>query len=338
MIEDNKNNDTKEELKTSSDGDDMDNQQANENEDLNKEVNISSSESDNKTEKKLDEGNQETPNKNLENENKGFEDGVEKENETKNKDTKEELKTSSDGDDVDNQQTNKNEDLNKEVNISSSESDNKTEKKLDEGNQETPNKNLEKENETKNKDTEQSEEKDDDPNVKWYVVGAASSFEEKAVKSIQDNARKASLSHLFLDFQIPKQEVVEIKRGKKVNSKRNFFPGYILVKMIMNNQTWQLVKNSKKISGFTGNDRKPIPLSQNEAIKMLKKADDSIEYIAPKYIYEVGQQVKVIDGPFASFNGMVEEVDEEKGRLKISVSIFGRSTLVELEYTQVEKI
>ena len=272
MIEDNKNNDTKEELKTSSDGDDMDNQQANENKDLNKEVNISSSESDNKTEKKLDEVNQETPNKNLENENKVFEDSVEKENETKNK------------------------------------------------------------------DTEQNEEKDDDPNVKWYVVGAASSFEEKAVKSIQDNARKASLSHLFLDFQIPKQEVVEIKRGKKVNSKKNFFPGYILVKMIMNNQTWQLVKNSNKISGFTGNDHKPIPLSQNEEIKMLKKADDSIEYIAPKYIYEVGQQVKVIDGPFASFNGMVEEVDEEKGRLTISVSIFGRSTPVELEYTQVEKI
>ena len=338
MVEDNKNNDTKEELKTPSNDNNMDTKKVNENEDLSKEVNITSSESDNKTEKKLDEVNQETPNKNLENENKVFEDSVEKENKTKNKDTKEELKTSSDGDDVDNQQTNKNEDLNKEVNISSSESDNKTEKKLDEGNQETPNKNLEKENETKNKDMEQNEEKDDDPNVKWYVVGAASSFEEKAVKSIQDNARKASLSHFFLDFQIPKQEVVEIKRGKKINSKKNFFPGYILVKMIMNNQTWQLVKNSNKISGFTGNDHKPIPLSQNEAIKMLKKADDSIEYIAPKYIYEVGQQVKVIDGPFASFNGMVEEVDEEKGRLKISVSIFGRATPVELEYTQVEKI
>ena len=338
MVEDNKNNDTKEELKTPSNDNNMDTKKVNENEDLSKEVNITSSESDNKTEKKLDEVNQETPNKNLENENKVFEDSVEKENKTKNKDTKEELKTSSDGDDVDNQQANENEDLNKEVNISSSESDNKTEKKLDEGNQETPNKNLEKENETKNKDTEQNEEKDDDPNVKWYVVGAASSFEEKAVKSIQDNARKASLSHFFLDFQIPKQEVVEIKRGKKVNSKRNFFPGYILVKMIMNNQTWQLVKNSNKISGFTGNDHKPIPLSQNEAIKMLKKADDSIEYIAPKYIYEVGQQVKVIDGPFASFNGMVEEVDEERGRLKISVSIFGRATPVELEYTQVEKI
>ena len=180
--------------------------------------------------------------------------------------------------------------------------------------------------------------KNDNPDAKWYVVGAASGFEEKAVKTIQDNARKASLSHFFFDFQVPKHEVVEIKRGKKINSEKNFFPGYMLIKMIMNNQTWQLVKNSNKISGFTGNDHKPIPLSQNEAIKMLKKADDSIEYIAPKYIYEVGQQVKVIDGPFASFNGMVEEVDEERGRLKISVSIFGRSTPVELEYTQVEKI
>ena len=203
------------------------------------------------------------------------------------------------------------------------------------------------ETETKEKEIQEGQEnedkvtdikEEDDPNAKWYVVGAASGFEERAVKTIQDNARKASLSHFFLDFQIPKQEVVEIKRGKKVNSKKNFFPGYILVKMIMNNQTWQLVKNSNKVSGFTGNDHKPIPLSQSEAIKMLKKADDSIEYIAPKYVYEVGQQVKIIDGPFASFNGMVEEVDEDRGRLKISVSIFGRSTPVELEYTQVEKI
>ncbi len=203
------------------------------------------------------------------------------------------------------------------------------------------------ETETKEKEIQEGQEnedkvtdikEEDDPNAKWYVVGAASGFEERAVKTIQDNARKASLSQFFFDFQIPKQEVVEIKRGKKINSKKNFFPGYILVKMIMNKLTWQLVKNSNKISGFTGNDHKPIPLSQNEAIKMLKKADDSIEYIAPKYIYEVGQQVKVIDGPFASFNGMVEEVDEERGRLKISVSIFGRATPVELEYTQVEKI
>ena len=267
----------------------------------------------------------------------------------KNNDTKEELKTSSDGNDMDTQKINENENLNKKVNISSSKSKNedKSEKKLDDTNQEALNKNLEskdkpsednKENEIKNNDVSKGEEKNDNPDAKWYVVGAASGFEEKAVKTIQDNARKAFLSHFFFDFQVPKHEVVEIKRGKKINSEKNFFPGYMLIKMIMNNQTWQLVKNSNKISGFTGNDHKPIPLSQNEAIKMLKKADDSIEYIAPKYVYEVGQQVKVIDGPFASFNGMVEEVDEERGRLKISVSIFGRPTPVELEYTQVEKI
>ena len=269
----------------------------------------------------------------------------------KNNDTKEELKTSSDGNDMDTQKINENENLNKKVNISSGKSENedKTEKKLDDTNQEALNKkleskdkssedNIEKENEIKNNDVSKVEEKNDNPDAKWYVVGAASGFEEKAVKTIQDNARKAFLSHFFFDFQVPKHEVVEIKRGKKINSEKNFFPGYMLIKMIMNNQTWQLVKNSNKISGFTGNDHKPIPLSQNEAIKMLKKADDSIEYIAPKYVYEVGQQVKVIDGPFASFNGMVEEVDEERGRLKISVSIFGRSTPVELEYTQVEKI
>ena len=268
----------------------------------------------------------------------------------KNNDTKEELKISSDGNDMDTQKINENENLNKKVNISSGKSENedKSEKKLDDTNQEALNKkleskdkssedNIEKENEIKNNDVSKVEEKNDNPDAKWYVVGAASGFEEKAVKTIKDNARKAFLSHFFFDFQVPKHEVVEIKRGKKINSEKNFFPGYMLIKMIMNNQTWQLVKNSNKISGFTGNDHKPIPLSQNEAVKMLKKADDSIEYIAPKYVYEVGQQVKVIDGPFASFNGIVEEVDEERGRLKISVSIFGRSTPVELEYTQVEK-
>jgi transcriptional antiterminator NusG len=254
----------------------------------------------------------------------------------KNNDTKEELETSKDDKKMDTQQVNENKDS-KNIEL-----DSKKENELTEDNEkeitetETKEKEIQEGQENENKVTDIKEE--DDPNAKWYVVGAASGFEERAVKTIQDNARKASLSHFFFDFQIPKQEVVEIRRGKKINSEKNFFPGYMLIKMIMNNQTWQLVKNSNKVSGFTGNDHKPIPLSQNEAVKMLKKADDSIEYIAPKYVYEVGQQVKVIDGPFASFNGMVEEVDEERGRLKISVSIFGRSTPVELEYTQVEKI
>ena len=209
---------------------------------------------------------------------------------------------------------------------------------LNESIKDNENDNKENSSVEKNDEKDNEETNDDNPDAKWYVIGAASGFEEKAKQTIVDNARKASLSHFFFDYQIPKQEVVEIKKGKKINSEKNFFPGYMLIKMIMNNQTWQLVKNSNKVSGFVGNENKPIPLSQNEAMKMLKKADNSIEYIAPKYVYEVGQQVKVIDGPFASFNGMVEEVDEERGRLKISVSIFGRSTPVELEYTQVEKM
>ena len=254
----------------------------------------------------------------------------------KNNDTKEELETSKDDKKMDTQQVNENKDS-KNIEL-----DSEKENELTEDNEkeitetETKEKEIQEGQENEDKVTDIKEE--DDPDAKWYVVGAASGFEERAVKTIQDNARKASLSHFFFDFQIPKQEVVEIRRGKKINSEKNFFPGYMLIKMIMNNQTWQLVKNSNKVSGFTGNDHKPIPLSQSEAIKMLKKADDSIEYIAPKYVYEVGQQVKIIDGPFASFNGMDEEVDEERGRLKISVSIFGRSTPVELEYTQVEKI
>ena len=271
----------------------------------------------------------------------------------KNNDTKEELKKSSEDNDMNTQQTetqnteiNNNEELKKP----SEESDLKTQPTETSSSEITNNENLNesiKDNENDNKENssvETNDEKDneetndDNPDAKWYVIGAASGFEEKAKQTIVDNARKASLSHFFFDYQIPKQEVVEIKKGKKINSEKNFFPGYMLIKMIMNNQTWQLVKNSNKVSGFVGNENKPIPLSQNEAMKMLKKADNSIEYIAPKYVYEVGQQVKVIDGPFASFNGMVEEVDEERGRLKISVSIFGRSTPVELEYTQVEKM
>ncbi|PPR31456.1 MAG: hypothetical protein CFH28_00495 [Alphaproteobacteria bacterium MarineAlpha6_Bin6] len=271
----------------------------------------------------------------------------------KNNDTKEELKKSSEDNDMNTQQTEtQNTELNnnEELKKPSEESDLKTQPTETPSSEITNNENLNesiKDNENDNKENssvEKNDEKDneetndDNPDAKWYVIGAASGFEEKAKQTIVDNARKASLSHFFFDYQIPKQEVVEIKKGKKINSEKNFFPGYMLIKMIMNNQTWQLVKNSNKVSGFVGNENKPIPLSQNEAMKMLKKADNSIEYIAPKYVYEVGQQVKVIDGPFASFNGMVEEVDEERGRLKISVSIFGRSTPVELEYTQVEKM
>jgi len=132
--------------------------------------------------------------------------------------------------------------------------------------------------------------------------------------------------------------VTEVKRKKKVNAEKKIYPGYMLVKMEMNNDTWQLVQKSNKVSSFVGNNKKLVPLSNTEAMRMLNKRDDNIEALAPSIVYEVGEQVKVCDGPFASFNGMVEEVDEERGKLKVSVSIFGRSTPVELEYTQVEKM
>ena len=310
MVEDNKNNDTKEELKTSSNENDMDIQEINENKDLkNTEIDQKKEVSDNQLEKDQSEKIEEKQDEKIE---QKQDEKIEQKQDEKVEEKQDEKVDVKQDEKVDVKQ------------------DEKIDQKPDikEGDEE--------ENDEKEEVGEDNEK--DDPNAKWYIVGAASGFEEKAVKTIQDNARKASLNHFFFDFQIPKQEVVEIKRGKKINSEKNFFPGYMLIKMIMNNQTWQLVKNTNKVSGFTGNDHKPIPLSQNEAMKMLKKADDSIEYIAPKYVYEVGQQVKVIEGPFASFNGMVEEVDEERGRLKISVSIFGRSTPVELEYTQVEKI
>ena len=288
MVEDNKNNDTKEELKTSSDDKNMDTQQTNENRDL----------------------------ENTEIEKKKDLDKLEEVQSEKVEETAIEKKEEVQSEKIEETQIEKKEEVQSEKIEEDKDSDNKEEKE---------------------QEVNQTKEKDD-PNVKWYVVGAASGFEERAVETIKENARKSSLSHYFFDFQIPKQEIVEIRKGKKINSERKFFPGYMLIKMIMNNKTWQLVKNSNKVSGFTGNDHKPIPLPQNEAMKMLKKADDSIEYVVPKYVYEVGQQVKVIDGPFASFNGMVEEVDEERGKLKISVSIFGRATPVELEYIQVEKI
>ena len=236
----------------------------------------------------------------------------------KNNDTKEELETSKDDKKMDTQQVNENKDS-KNIEL-----DSEKENELTEDNEkeitetETKEKEIQEGQENEDKVTDIKEE--DDPNAKWYVVGAASGFEERAVKTIQDNARKASLSHFFFDFQIPKQEVVEIRRGKKINSEKNFFPGYMLIKMIMNNQTWQLVKNSNKVSGFTGNDHKPIPLSQSEAIKMLKKADDSIEYIAPKYIYEVAAGRVLSNGPEAP-NRSGCEVLKPRRRVKIESGI-----------------
>ena len=144
--------------------------------------------------------------------------------------------------------------------------------------------------------------------------------------------------HDFDDVLVPMEEVVEMRRGRKVSSERKFFPGYVLAKMEMNDQTYHLVKNTPKVTGFLGSAQKPIPITEDEAMRILQQVQEGVERPKPSVSFEIGEQVRVADGPFASFNGLVEEVDEERARLKVAVSIFGRATPVELEYGQVEKL
>ncbi len=172
----------------------------------------------------------------------------------------------------------------------------------------------------------------------WYVVHAYSNFERKVAESIKEQAAAAGLEDLFEEVLVPTEEVVVVKRGRKFSSERKFFPGYVLVKMEMTDQAYHLVKNTPKVSGFLGTGLKPVAISEEEAGHILHQVQEGIERPKPSVTFEIGEQVRVADGPFASFNGHVEEVDEEKARLKVAVSIFGRATPVELEYGQVEKL
>ena len=179
---------------------------------------------------------------------------------------------------------------------------------------------------------------------RWYIVHAYSNFEKKVADSIREQAKSRGLSHLFDQevgdggVMVPTEKVTEVRRGRKVDAERKFFPGYVLVKMDLTDEAYHLIKNTPKVTGFLGADNKPKPISDAEAARIMHQVQEGIERPKPSVSFEVGEQVRVSEGPFASFNGVVEEVDDGRSRLKVAVSIFGRPTRVELEMGQVEKL
>ncbi len=174
--------------------------------------------------------------------------------------------------------------------------------------------------------------------TEWYVVHAYSGFENKVAQSIEEQASQKGMEDLFEAILVPKEDVLETRRGARVTTERKFFPGYVLVKMDMTEDAYHLVKNTPKVTGFLGAGNKPSPISQAEADRILHQVQEGVDRPKSLISFDIGEQVRVGDGPFQSFNGIVEEVDEERARLKVSVSIFGRPTPVELEYSQVEKL
>tara|TARA_B100001765_G_C19314933_1_gene254713 strand:+ start:94 stop:624 length:531 start_codon:yes stop_codon:yes gene_type:complete len=172
----------------------------------------------------------------------------------------------------------------------------------------------------------------------WYIVQSYSSFEKKVANEIKEEATKAKLEDKIEEVLVPTHDVTEVKRGKRVQRKKKYFPGYVLVKMDMDNQLYHLIKNIKKVSGFLGQKGSPAPVSENEIQKIMGQIKDGVVQSKSVISYSIGEKVSVIDGPFSSFSGLVEDVDEDKLRLKVSVSIFGRPTPVDLDFNQVERV
>ena len=174
--------------------------------------------------------------------------------------------------------------------------------------------------------------------ARWYIVHVYSGFEKKVAQGIRDQVEQQELGEVIQEVLVPTEEVVQVRRGQKINAERKFFPGYVLVKMDLNDQAYHLIKTTPKVTGFLGTAGRPSPISDGEADRIMRQVQEGIERPKPSITFEVGEQVRVADGPFMSFNGYVEEVDEERARVKVAVTIFGRATPVELEYSQVEKL
>lgn len=175
---------------------------------------------------------------------------------------------------------------------------------------------------------------------RWYIVHAYSGFEKKVAQAIKEQAAQNGISQLIEEVVVPVEEVVEVRRGKKVAAERKFFPGYVMIKMELTDETWHMVKNTAKVTGFLGHGGKgrPVPITEKEAEAIFAQVREGIEHPKSQVSFDIGENVKITDGPFESFVGLVESVDDEKSRVKVSVSIFGRATPVDLEYSQVEKV